>query len=269
MGVKNLWRGLLSVIIIIIITTVFVTILINFFSTQPGPSKVAPPTPTTEDSAPLIPTDHTKNVATVHVPRHNQISGIIPTSDSSSTVSSGSSTTPNTSSSTTSSSSSTAPSSPASPPPRTQAVPPRTITQYVIIRKQKIIQLNVFVFFFFRATSNCSTPQRIPPPRPNNREKRHSFTSLTIPHHSTNTHRHSAEILGTEPELQQQQQAGELPRRMVGLSDVQLPAAYIALYPYKPQKPDELELRKGGIYMVTERCQDGWFKGEHFGTKCT
>lgn len=43
---------------------------------------------------------------------------------------------------------------------------------------------------------------------------------------------------------------------------VQLPAAYIALYPYKPHKPDELELRKGGIYMVVERCQDGWFKGK-------
>lgn len=39
------------------------------------------------------------------------------------------------------------------------------------------------------------------------------------------------------------------------------PVAYIALYPYKPQKADELELRKGGIYMVIERCQDGWFKG--------
>lgn len=36
---------------------------------------------------------------------------------------------------------------------------------------------------------------------------------------------------------------------------------YIALYPYKPQKADELELRKGGVYTVTERCQDGWFKG--------
>jgi len=40
-----------------------------------------------------------------------------------------------------------------------------------------------------------------------------------------------------------------------------LPAAYIALYPYKPHKGDELELKKGAIYMVTERCQDGWFKG--------
>lgn len=112
---------------------------------------------------------------------------------------------------------------------------------------------------------NAGTPQRIPPPRPettqHNREKRHSFTSLTIPHHTTNTHRHSAEILGTEPE-----QTVELPRRMVladpNVGGIQLPAAYIALYPYKPQKPDELELRKGGIYMVTERCQDGWFKGK-------
>jgi E3 ubiquitin-protein ligase SH3RF len=44
-------------------------------------------------------------------------------------------------------------------------------------------------------------------------------------------------------------------------SSTQLPAAYIALYPYKPHKADELELKKGAIYMVTERCQDGWFKG--------
>lgn len=59
---------------------------------------------------------------------------------------------------------------------------------------------------------------------------------------------------------------------------------YVALYPYKPQKPDELELKKGGkilmfiefffffniihiyfwflgLYMVIEQCQDGWFKG--------
>lgn len=40
-----------------------------------------------------------------------------------------------------------------------------------------------------------------------------------------------------------------------------LPATYVAVYPYKPQKSDELELRKGAFYSVTERCQDGWFKG--------
>uniref|UniRef100_A0A3B5MCM0 SH3 domain-containing protein n=1 Tax=Xiphophorus couchianus TaxID=32473 RepID=A0A3B5MCM0_9TELE len=28
-----------------------------------------------------------------------------------------------------------------------------------------------------------------------------------------------------------------------------------------PQKADELELRKGEMYRVTEKCQDGWFKG--------
>ncbi|XP_071991908.1 E3 ubiquitin-protein ligase SH3RF3 isoform X2 [Engystomops pustulosus] len=43
---------------------------------------------------------------------------------------------------------------------------------------------------------------------------------------------------------------------------VQLPLnMYLALYAYKPQKNDELELRKGEMYRVTEKCQDGWFKG--------
>lgn len=36
---------------------------------------------------------------------------------------------------------------------------------------------------------------------------------------------------------------------------------YIALYNYKPQKDDELELKKGEVYAVSEKCQDGWFKG--------
>ncbi|XP_066983439.1 E3 ubiquitin-protein ligase SH3RF3 isoform X2 [Macrobrachium rosenbergii] len=36
---------------------------------------------------------------------------------------------------------------------------------------------------------------------------------------------------------------------------------YVALYSYQGRKADELELRKGYIYTVTEKCQDGWFKG--------
>ncbi|GFS15779.1 SH3 domain containing ring finger 1, partial [Elysia marginata] len=36
---------------------------------------------------------------------------------------------------------------------------------------------------------------------------------------------------------------------------------YTALYSYRPQKDDELELTKGDQYTVTEKCQDGWFKG--------
>ncbi|XP_059484561.1 E3 ubiquitin-protein ligase SH3RF3 [Neocloeon triangulifer] len=43
--------------------------------------------------------------------------------------------------------------------------------------------------------------------------------------------------------------------------NLNLPAVYVALYPYKPQKADELELEKGVLYNVTEICQDGWFKG--------
>lgn len=36
---------------------------------------------------------------------------------------------------------------------------------------------------------------------------------------------------------------------------------HVALYPYKPRKGDELELKRGQLYMVTECCQDGWYKG--------
>lgn len=36
---------------------------------------------------------------------------------------------------------------------------------------------------------------------------------------------------------------------------------YIALHSYSPQKPDELELKKGAQYFVKEVCQDGWLKG--------
>lgn len=45
------------------------------------------------------------------------------------------------------------------------------------------------------------------------------------------------------------------------------PALYISLYPYKPQKADELELRKGALYTVSEKCQDGWFKGSSVRTQ--
>ncbi|NXY91050.1 SH3R1 ligase, partial [Alcedo cyanopectus] len=39
------------------------------------------------------------------------------------------------------------------------------------------------------------------------------------------------------------------------------PSVYIAIYPYTPRKEDELELHKGEMFLVFERCQDGWFKG--------
>ncbi|XP_077983748.1 E3 ubiquitin-protein ligase SH3RF3-like [Glandiceps talaboti] len=36
---------------------------------------------------------------------------------------------------------------------------------------------------------------------------------------------------------------------------------YRAMYSYKPVKSDELELKKGELYKVLEKCQDGWYKG--------
>ncbi|GLV35640.1 Plenty of SH3s [Carabus blaptoides fortunei] len=257
-------------------------------NSQPGPSRVAPPTPTAEDSTPLILTDHSQHISTTvpanqqqHQHHHHQHaqtnsnapSGGLPASDSSSTVSSGSSstTTPNTTSSNTSSSSSTAPSSPASPPPPGgQTTPARNAARHTDV------------------SSATSIPQHginiinSPPPRPNvhcssksshqhQREKRHSFTSLNSSQHHQSTHRHSAEIVSPDVDLNhgndRHRRSGDtgpplsLQQASQLSSTVHLPAAYIALYPYVPQKADELELRKSGIYMVTERCQDGWFKG--------
>ncbi len=37
--------------------------------------------------------------------------------------------------------------------------------------------------------------------------------------------------------------------------------SYYAMYSYKPQKLDELELKKGELYSVSEKCHDGWYKG--------
>ncbi|KAM4048084.1 E3 ubiquitin-protein ligase SH3RF3 isoform 2-T2 [Anomaloglossus baeobatrachus] len=55
---------------------------------------------------------------------------------------------------------------------------------------------------------------------------------------------------------------GTLNGEQANLPKVQIPLnVYLALYAYKPQKNDELELRKGEMYRVTEKCQDGWFKG--------
>ncbi|XP_024908880.1 vinexin isoform X2 [Cynoglossus semilaevis] len=39
------------------------------------------------------------------------------------------------------------------------------------------------------------------------------------------------------------------------------PFRYKAVYNYKPQNTDELELREGDIVQVMEKCDDGWFVG--------
>ena len=37
---------------------------------------------------------------------------------------------------------------------------------------------------------------------------------------------------------------------------------YKAVYNYKPQNRDELELKEGDIVQVMEKCDDGWFVGK-------
>lgn len=48
--------------------------------------------------------------------------------------------------------------------------------------------------------------------------------------------------------------------------EIAVPIYYVAIYNYRPQKPDELELRKGEIYVVSEKCQDGWYRGRSLRT---
>lgn len=54
----------------LVLSDMFYNINLYYFaySAQPGPSRLAPPTPTTEDVTPLIPTDHSRTVAPSYTP---------------------------------------------------------------------------------------------------------------------------------------------------------------------------------------------------------
>lgn len=45
--------------------------------------------------------------------------------------------------------------------------------------------------------------------------------------------------------------------------------SYIAMFNYKPQKSDELELRKSELYTVADHCLDGWMRGQNVKTGAT
>ncbi|XP_028846933.1 E3 ubiquitin-protein ligase SH3RF3-like isoform X2 [Denticeps clupeoides] len=132
-----------------------------------------------------------------------------------------------------------------------------------------------------------------------NAKKRHSFTALSMTQRNAQAlnNRHSMEIsapvlisssdpraaarIGECPHLSSSAPSqdsafvgtpstgGVVPPRVASVTGELLAAAkvqlplniYLALYAYKPQKADELELRKGEMYRVMEKCQDGWFKG--------
>lgn len=157
-------------------------------NSQPGPSRLAPPTPTTDDNTPLIPTDHSRDLV------NNTIQSLAApsttTADSSSATTTSGSCAPN--------------------------------------------------------TSACSNT---PPPS--------SSASSSVASSSSMGNSLSSSSSSSVPSSP----ASPPPRTGQNGVPTGAPVTYVALFPYKPQKPDELELRKGGIYLVTERCQDGWFKG--------
>ena len=46
----------------------------------------------------------------------------------------------------------------------------------------------------------------------------------------------------------------------------QVTPVYRAVFEYEAAQKDEMSLRKGELYHVTERCHDGWFKGKNVKT---
>ncbi|XP_058827325.1 E3 ubiquitin-protein ligase SH3RF3 isoform X2 [Topomyia yanbarensis] len=199
--------------------------------------------------------------------------------NASDTTSSSVTTSPNSSASTTSSNSSTAPSSPTSlflATPATGAVSGHSKRDH----KEKRHSLTTFM-----ANSNGTNGAAVGGPlsQPN----RHSVEILNVPeaersqqqpasqssmNESTGTGASAAASADhsqtSRPDMLNYQKSSTGKTSQSYHPIPQLPATYVALYPYKPQKPDELELKKGSIYYVTERCKDGWFKGANRQQKC-
>ncbi|XP_055624846.1 E3 ubiquitin-protein ligase SH3RF1 [Toxorhynchites rutilus septentrionalis] len=184
--------------------------------------------------------------------------------NASDTTSSSATTSPNSSASTTSSNSSTAPSSPTSHFLTTPAA--ATSAHSNKDHKEKRHSLTNFI-----ASSSGNGVGSVGGSlhQPN----RHSAEILNIPEsdrqqplsqavvNSANATASTDHPPTNRPDVLNYQKSNIAKANQLYHPHPQLPATYIALYPYKPQKHDELELKKGSIYYVTERCQDGWFKG--------
>ncbi|CAH1724452.1 unnamed protein product [Aphis gossypii] len=239
-------------------------------SSQPTQSRMAPPTP--EEASPLLPAElsaacqstNTKHNATdeaKHVLDNTKV-----TSENTSSSSSTTTTSPNTT----------------SPSDTTSSSPSRSPSHAPFVDN----------------SINRSLPSSNPNP-----PKRHSFTNgvgpISLGPHTSENKRYSAEILSqddiavfstpnTSLEIQSSQpmngvrdsklhRHGSLrshskpivTQNVRSKVPIQLPAKHVSLYPYKPQKADELELKRGQLYMVTECCKDGWYKGTSLKTNCS
>uniref|UniRef100_A0A7N4NWD2 Sorbin and SH3 domain containing 1 n=1 Tax=Sarcophilus harrisii TaxID=9305 RepID=A0A7N4NWD2_SARHA len=86
---------------------------------------------------------------------------------------------------------------------------------------------------------------------------RSTTASPQLSHHSLSTGPDltESEKSYVQPQAQQRRTTSD---RSQNLQDLY---SYQALYSYKPQNDDELELRDGDIVDVLEKCDDGWFVG--------
>ncbi|KAF2365964.1 SH3 domain [Trinorchestia longiramus] len=109
-----------------------------------------------------------------------------------------------------------------------------------------------------------ASPTRSPLPRP-------ALPAATVLYNGVmpGTSSASSTLSGRSAGQQQQQQDQEKStiesratfNQQLSVNTQQESVPYRALYNYKPQNEDELELKEGDIVMVMEKCDDGWYVG--------
>lgn len=268
------------------------------FSSSTGSSRDAPPTPTNE-SAPLISNDGS-NFACSSPSQNtseNLISSLSPSSSSSSSTSTATTSPTSSSESTTPSSPSTSPS--AGQPAQSLSVkrhsytlgaqpPPYLAPPAVHRHSAEILKVEENTVELPENEQRYHLEPRTTQPKP----LQSHFTSSQGDETPSRQPYHRKKIQADPLDLSREPQTICLPAKTINgnsnfhrqsslrisktsgmhfkfIDPPSLPAMYIAIYPYKPQKTDELELKIGNVYTVIERCQDGWFKGtSHPNQKC-
>uniref|UniRef100_T1HKK2 RING-type E3 ubiquitin transferase n=1 Tax=Rhodnius prolixus TaxID=13249 RepID=T1HKK2_RHOPR len=242
------------------LNTVAKSLIKNYpIENQAGPSRVTPPAPGSRED-----TSSTANP----LPQSQPVSlvGLPPAvSDSSSTsLTSPSSTSSSTTINTTSSSSHSSPSSPPPPPP---APNKRHSFGTTVLHNGTKFNEVFYALSQHRTLTQCF---RCTEDFQQNRlkQKYYVFQHCQLVRHGSQRYRRvNSSDIAPIPGPQLQHSSLQLPasssyRLVCTQSNIpNLLEEYVALYPYKPQKGDELELKRGAVYTVTERCQDGWFKG--------
>ncbi|CAL4058682.1 unnamed protein product, partial [Meganyctiphanes norvegica] len=99
-------------------------------------------------------------------------------------------------------------------------------------------------------TDRPMTPVSSPMPRP-------ALPAANLLHNGATNYSSPYSTLG-RPGSQNESQPYN---KSLTINTQQEPIPYRALYNYKPQNDDELELLEGDIVLVMEKCDDGWFVG--------